>query len=54
MRAPVRWSTVQAARDAIERWAPDMDVSERILRIWMSAIHAGMTEICILTGCGRA
>jgi hypothetical protein len=25
----------------------DMDVSGRILRIWMPAIHAGMTEICI-------
>lgn len=25
----------------------DMDVSEGILRNWMPAIHAGMTEICV-------
>jgi hypothetical protein len=24
-----------------------MDVSGRILRAWMPAIHAGMTEICV-------
>jgi len=31
-----------------------MDVSGRILRAWMPAIHAGMTEICIFMFCGRA
>jgi hypothetical protein len=25
----------------------DMDVSGHILRTWMPAVHAGMTEICI-------
>ena len=32
----------------------EMDVSGRILRAWMPAIHAGMTEICIFMFCGRA
>jgi hypothetical protein len=31
-----------------------MDVSGRILRTWMPAIHAGMTKLCILMFCGRA
>jgi len=30
-----------------------MDVSGRILRTWMQAIHAGMTEICIFMVYGR-
>jgi hypothetical protein len=30
---------------SMERWNPvDMDDSGRILRIWIPAIHAGMTE----------
>jgi hypothetical protein len=32
----------------------DMDVSGRILRIWMPAIHAGMTNGCIFILCRRA
>jgi len=32
----------------------DMDVSGRILRTWMPAIHAGMTVICISILCGHA
>jgi hypothetical protein len=32
----------------------DMDVSGRILRIWMSAIHAGMTKLSVFMLCGRA
>ena len=30
----------------------DMDVSGRILRSWMPAIHAGMTKISIFMFCG--
>jgi hypothetical protein len=32
----------------------DMDVSGRILRAWMPAVHAGMTENCFFMFCGRA
>jgi hypothetical protein len=32
----------------------DTDVSGRILRTWMPAIHAGMTMICIFMFCRRA
>jgi hypothetical protein len=32
----------------------DMDVSGRILRIWMPAIHAGMTKLSVFMLCGRA
>jgi hypothetical protein len=32
----------------------DVDVSGRILRPWMPAIHAGMTKLCIFMFCGRA
>jgi hypothetical protein len=32
----------------------DMDVSGRILRTWMPAIHAGMTKISIFMFRGRA
>ena len=32
----------------------DMDVSGGILRIWMPAIHAGMTKLSIFMFCGRA
>jgi hypothetical protein len=39
----------------MERWNPgDMDVSGRILRAWMPAIHAGTTNIWIFIRCGRA
>jgi hypothetical protein len=39
----------------MERWNPgDMDVSGRILRAWMPAIHAGMTNSWIFMFCGRA
>jgi hypothetical protein len=31
-----------------------MDVSGRILRIWMPAIHAGMTKLSVFMLCGRA
>jgi hypothetical protein len=31
----------------------DMDVSGRILRIWMPAIHAGMTKLLILMLCNE-
>jgi hypothetical protein len=31
-----------------------MDVSGRILRIWMPAIHAGMTKLSIFIFWGRA
>jgi hypothetical protein len=31
-----------------------MDVSGRILRTWMPAIHAGMTMTSIFIFCGRA
>jgi hypothetical protein len=31
----------------------DMDVSGRILRIWMPAIHGGMTKLCIFIFWGR-
>jgi hypothetical protein len=31
----------------------DRDVSGRILRIWMPAIHAGMTKLSIFILCGR-
>jgi hypothetical protein len=33
----------------MECWNPgDMDVSGRILRTWIPAIHAGMTKLSIL------
>jgi hypothetical protein len=32
----------------------DMDVSGRILRTWMAAMHAGMTKLSIFMFCGRA
>ena len=32
----------------------DTDVSGRILRTWMPAIHAGMTKLFIFMFCGRA
>jgi hypothetical protein len=32
----------------------DMDVSGRILHIWMPALHAGMTKLSIFMFCGRA
>jgi hypothetical protein len=31
----------------------DMDVSGRILRIWMPAIHAGMTKLSVFMLCRR-
>jgi hypothetical protein len=30
-----------------------MDISERILRAWMPAIHAGMTKLSIFMFCGE-
>ncbi|HSF58929.1 MAG TPA: hypothetical protein VLD83_12725 [Candidatus Binatia bacterium] len=30
-----------------------MDVSGRILRTWMPAIHAGMTKLCIRMCCSQ-
>jgi hypothetical protein len=31
----------------------DMDVSGRILRTWMPAIHTGMTKLCICMLCSQ-
>jgi hypothetical protein len=32
----------------------DVEVSGRILRIWMPAIHAGMTKLSMFMFCARA
>jgi hypothetical protein len=40
---------------SMECWNPaDVEVSGRILRIWMPAIHAGMTKLSMFMFCARA